>query len=219
MTGGAPELNAHFRRLTEAARGLGATVIDRCNLTILEEPGHEDLGAVSRPPAGADRRLAPLLLAGERRPPARRRRVREEHPRAAPAERARLCGRGFGTVPGPRLQPAGAVAPAAAAGPRAGLQAPARRELRGELQPAADHHQPADRALRQHADQQGPVPRLHGTAARRAPAGEPAGRDVPLARVGRLAGWAARLRLQPDAGHAACVPKVVAATSCTCATC
>jgi radical SAM/Cys-rich protein len=44
MTGGAPELNVHFRRLTEAARGLGATVIDRCNLTILEESDHEDLG-------------------------------------------------------------------------------------------------------------------------------------------------------------------------------
>jgi len=43
LTGGAPELNAHFRRLVEAARGLGATVIDRCNLTILEEPGQEAL--------------------------------------------------------------------------------------------------------------------------------------------------------------------------------
>jgi radical SAM/Cys-rich protein len=43
VTGGAPELNEHFRRLTEATRGLGATVIDRCNLTILEEPGQEDL--------------------------------------------------------------------------------------------------------------------------------------------------------------------------------
>lgn len=43
VTGGAPELNPHFRRLVLAARALGATVIDRCNLTILEEPGHEDL--------------------------------------------------------------------------------------------------------------------------------------------------------------------------------
>jgi radical SAM/Cys-rich protein len=43
VTGGAPELNPHFRRLVAAARALGATVIDRCNLTILEEPGHEDL--------------------------------------------------------------------------------------------------------------------------------------------------------------------------------
>jgi radical SAM/Cys-rich protein len=43
LTGGAPELNEHFRRLVSSARALGATVIDRCNLTILEEPGHEDL--------------------------------------------------------------------------------------------------------------------------------------------------------------------------------
>ncbi|MCW9058126.1 MAG: arsenosugar biosynthesis radical SAM protein ArsS [Gammaproteobacteria bacterium] len=43
LTGGAPELNPHFRFLVEAARGLGVRVIDRCNLTILEEPGQEDL--------------------------------------------------------------------------------------------------------------------------------------------------------------------------------
>ena len=43
ITGGAPELNPHFRRLVEAARNLGVRVIDRCNLTILFEPGHEDL--------------------------------------------------------------------------------------------------------------------------------------------------------------------------------
>ena len=45
VTGGAPELNVHFRRLVESARALGASVIDRCNLTILEEPGHEDLAS------------------------------------------------------------------------------------------------------------------------------------------------------------------------------
>ena len=43
ITGGAPELNPHFRRLVEGARVLGAHVIDRCNLTILEEPGQEEL--------------------------------------------------------------------------------------------------------------------------------------------------------------------------------
>jgi len=43
LTGGAPELNEHFRRLVRAARALDARVIDRCNLTILSEPGHEDL--------------------------------------------------------------------------------------------------------------------------------------------------------------------------------
>jgi radical SAM/Cys-rich protein len=43
VTGGAPELNPHFRQLVAAARRLGRRVIDRCNLTILLEPGQEDL--------------------------------------------------------------------------------------------------------------------------------------------------------------------------------
>lgn len=45
LTGGAPELNPHFRRLVQAARQQGVRVIDRCNLTILSEPGQEDLAA------------------------------------------------------------------------------------------------------------------------------------------------------------------------------
>jgi radical SAM/Cys-rich protein len=45
LTGGAPELNPHFRYLVRAARALGVRVIDRCNLTVLLEPGQEDLGA------------------------------------------------------------------------------------------------------------------------------------------------------------------------------
>ncbi len=43
ITGGAPELNPHFRRLVTAARAIGVRVMDRCNLTILEQPGQEDL--------------------------------------------------------------------------------------------------------------------------------------------------------------------------------
>jgi len=43
LTGGAPELNPHFRRLVRSAREQGVHVMDRCNLTILEEPGQEDL--------------------------------------------------------------------------------------------------------------------------------------------------------------------------------
>src|SRR5215467_5608061 len=43
ITGGAPELNPHFRRLVASARDLGARVMDRCNLTILEVAGQEDL--------------------------------------------------------------------------------------------------------------------------------------------------------------------------------
>lgn len=43
LTGGAPEMNPVFKELVIQARALGKTVIDRCNLTILSEPGFEDL--------------------------------------------------------------------------------------------------------------------------------------------------------------------------------
>ncbi|MDJ0789248.1 MAG: arsenosugar biosynthesis radical SAM protein ArsS [Myxococcota bacterium] len=42
LTGGAPELNPEFRRLVIGARRLGRRVIDRCNLTVLFQPGQED---------------------------------------------------------------------------------------------------------------------------------------------------------------------------------
>jgi radical SAM/Cys-rich protein len=43
LTGGAPEMNPMFRQLVIEARKLGVTIIDRCNLTILLEPGFEDM--------------------------------------------------------------------------------------------------------------------------------------------------------------------------------
>ena len=43
LTGGAPELHSGFRDLVARARALGVKVIDRCNLTILFEPGQEGL--------------------------------------------------------------------------------------------------------------------------------------------------------------------------------
>jgi radical SAM/Cys-rich protein len=44
LTGGAPELNRHFRYLVAAARERGVKVVDRCNLSILQEPGQAGLG-------------------------------------------------------------------------------------------------------------------------------------------------------------------------------
>jgi radical SAM/Cys-rich protein len=43
VTGGAPELNPHFRTLVSTACELGVHVMDRCNLTVLEQPGQQDL--------------------------------------------------------------------------------------------------------------------------------------------------------------------------------
>lgn len=48
LTGGAPELNPHFRRLVTEARDLGVHVMDRCNLSVLFEPGQEDLAEFLR---------------------------------------------------------------------------------------------------------------------------------------------------------------------------
>lgn len=43
LTGGAPEMNPHFRWFSTECRALGTRVIVRSNLTIMSEPGHEDL--------------------------------------------------------------------------------------------------------------------------------------------------------------------------------
>jgi len=52
VTGGAPELNPHFRHLVDGARRLRRNVMVRCNLTVLHEPGQEDT-----PGYFADRRV------------------------------------------------------------------------------------------------------------------------------------------------------------------
>lgn len=43
ITGGAPELHEQFRYLVREIRAMNISVIDRCNLTVLYEPGQEDL--------------------------------------------------------------------------------------------------------------------------------------------------------------------------------
>jgi radical SAM/Cys-rich protein len=43
ITGGAPELHPEFRSLVERARAFGVKVLDRCNLTVMEEPGQDGL--------------------------------------------------------------------------------------------------------------------------------------------------------------------------------
>ena len=43
LTGGAPELNPHFRYLVREAKKIGVDIIDRCNLTIIFEQNQSDL--------------------------------------------------------------------------------------------------------------------------------------------------------------------------------
>ena len=48
ITGGAPELNPHFRHLVSSAQQRDLHVMDRCNLTVLFEPGQEDTAVFLR---------------------------------------------------------------------------------------------------------------------------------------------------------------------------
>src|SRR6185369_7322369 len=43
LTGGAPEISEFFKFFVECGRSVGARVLDRCNLTIIEEPEYGDL--------------------------------------------------------------------------------------------------------------------------------------------------------------------------------
>jgi hypothetical protein len=154
LTGGAPELNPQFRRLVLAARERGLRVIDRCNLTILEEPDFDDLAGFLAAHRVEIVASLPCYLE-ENVDRQRGNGVFEASLRAlrrlntwATATKAAACAE-------PGLQPAGPQ-PAAAAGRLAGgLQAPSGRDLRRGLQRTFHPGQHADPALWQHADLQG----------------------------------------------------------------
>jgi organic radical activating enzyme len=43
LTGGSPEMNPDFKWLVKMAKKQGLHIMNRCNPTILEEPGYEDM--------------------------------------------------------------------------------------------------------------------------------------------------------------------------------
>jgi radical SAM/Cys-rich protein len=109
VTGGAPELHPHFRELVTRARSLGVHVIDRCNLTILEEPGQEDLAAFLS--TNEVEVIASLPCYTEELVDRQRGKgVYEKSVRAIRVERAGLR---QSADPEPRPQPAGAALPPA----------------------------------------------------------------------------------------------------------
>lgn len=61
LTGGAPEMNPHFRYLVREARRLGVRVIDRCNLTILLDEGYKKVNSEGREGAPEHEDLAGFL--------------------------------------------------------------------------------------------------------------------------------------------------------------
>jgi len=124
LTGGAPELNPHFRYLVRQSRALGVRVIDRCNLTVLFEPGQEDLAEFLAEHQVEICASLPCYLEDN---------VEEQRGKGVYAESIRairlLNKLGYGREAGLRFNlvynPVGAVLPP----PQAGLQEDYRREL------------------------------------------------------------------------------------------
>jgi radical SAM/Cys-rich protein len=156
LTGGAPELHPAFRQLVAAAREMGVKVIDRCNLTVLFEPGQEGLTeflasnqveiVASLPcytEATVDKQRGDGVFA------------------KSIAGLQQLNALGYGQ-PGSGLvlnlvyNPQGPSLPPAQQPLQAALQARAGRTFRHRVQPAVCAGEHADPAFWQHADFQGP---------------------------------------------------------------
>ena len=203
ITGGAPELNAHFRRVVSATRALGVKVIDRCNLTVLEQPGQENTAEFLASEQVEIVASMPCYL--EDNVNAQRGKgVFEASIRSLrQAQRAGLRPRGLGPHAQSGLQPARPVVAAPAGGARSRLQAHPRRAARRRVQFALHARQHADPAVRFNADLARHVRPISRAAPARPPGRQPRRRDVPQSHLGGLARICLRLRLQPDARPAA----------------
>src|SRR5260221_298004 len=165
--------------------------------------GQRGPARVSRRQPGGGGGLSTLLHAGARRPPARPRRVRLQHPRAEGPQCPRLRRARERARAQPGVQPARPFTASAAGRARGRLQARPGREPRHPLQRPLHPGQHADRALRLDADIEEAVRAVHGSSAPVLPRRKPGCRDVPQPDLGRMAGLRLRLRLQPDARAAA----------------
>ena len=205
ITGGAPELNPHFRRIV-TRRARHGRARDR-PLQPHDLRGRR-AGRTCRSSSPANRsRSSPRCPAISQDNVDRQRGkgvFDALDPRPAAAQRAGLRARRLRAHAQPRLQPAGPVAAAAAGGARGRLQAHPRRTARHRVQPALHARQHADPALRLDAAcPRAQFDRYIDLLRRRASRRQPRRRDVPQARLGRLARLRLRLRLQPDARPAA----------------
>jgi hypothetical protein len=148
ITGGAPELHPRFRDLVRGARALGRRVMDRCNLTVLLEPGQEDTASFLAAEQVEIVASMPCYL----RDNVERQRGRGVYDASVEALR-RLNALGYGQ-PGSGLvlslvyNPGGAFLPPSQDGLRGRLSPPFARRSRPRVHQPAHDHEPAHRPLR-----------------------------------------------------------------------
>src|SRR2546430_9938312 len=195
LTGGAPELNPNSRWLIREARRLGRRVIDRCNLTVLLEPGMEDL------PEFLAEHLVEVVASLPCYGPENvdRQRGHGAFDKSIAALR-RLRDRAAAR---PRLQPGRRLPAAAAGGARDTLPRRAARPVRPRVPPSPHPHQHADQPVRRGPRARGPARGVHEPPREPLQSRDGGGAHVSLAGERRLRRSALRLRLQPDARPAA----------------
>ena len=134
LTGGAPEMIPDFKYLVERLKALTPPrhIIDRCNLTILLEPGFEDYAQFLARHRDRDHRLDAVLLARERQRPAGRRRLRWQHQGVAAFEFVRLRDRSRAPASS-RLQSERCLSSRPAGGVGSRLQTRVERPFRNRL--------------------------------------------------------------------------------------
>ena len=196
---------------------MGVHVMDRCNLTILEVPGQEDLAEFLAAQQVEIVASMPCYLEDnvDRQ---RGKGVFDASIRGLRELNALGYGReGSGLVLNLVYNPQGPSLPPAQDAARGRLQARARRAPRHRVQPPLHARQHADPALRRDPDRQGRVRPLPRPAAHAHLDANLDGGDVPQPDLGRLARLRLRLRLQPDARPAARPWR--RASACTCRSC
>ena len=164
ITGGAPEISEHFRYFVETSRAAGAKVIDRNNLTIIEEPGYEDL------PEYLARQEVEIIasLPCYSKENVNRQRGNGVFDKSIAALQ-KLNAVGYGDTRDLHLvyNPLGPKLPGPQGGTRGRLQGRPRTRIWHRIQPALHDHQSAHRALCRRSAQAGEMGRLSRDAGQR----------------------------------------------------
>ena len=169
LTGGAPEMHPDFRYLVRAARNRGIVVIDRCNLTILEAPGYEDLAGFLAAQQVQITASLPCYLEENVDKQRGKGVFRDSLAALQRLNNAGLRPAGQRAATEFGFQPARCSTAARSAPTGTSIQTASPGPIRHRLQPSLRHRQYADPALRQHADQSGPVRQLSSLAERQFP--------------------------------------------------